>query len=174
MNVATSKKTTARISVIEPDEDQLAQRLAGRDLTPELFAFLRNIVKTRKWLRKINIPSGHDDAAVVLVFTASLKDGGFEIFSELHVFLAGKVLVEKWLVCPEGESIAYLPKGSLRAIEIRKVHVHAPEVTIEFLAAAEAGQNDLLVRKFDFSADRPTVEIVPHPFLVRATMAGTY
>jgi hypothetical protein len=38
-------------------------------LSPALIDFLNNLLKTKKRTRKINIPSGHNDVAAVLVFT---------------------------------------------------------------------------------------------------------
>jgi len=52
-----------------------------RELSPGLIEFLKNLLKRKKWARKINIPSGHSDAAAVLVFATDLKEGGWEIFS---------------------------------------------------------------------------------------------
>src|ERR1700679_4103012 len=126
------KFTTGRISLSEPDEEKLRQELVGREISPELFEFLKNLLKAKKWTRKINIPSGYTGVAAVLAFTSQLKEAGLEIFSELHVFHMGKSVAEKWEICGESEQIPRLPKETFMAIEIEKVRVNGPEVSIEF------------------------------------------
>ena len=66
------------------------------------------------------------------VFTTGLKEGGLEIFSELHIFLAGKIMVEKRRVVGERERISFLPKEAFRAISIDKVRVEGARVNVEF------------------------------------------
>ena len=100
------KSATSKIVIFEPDAAHLMQALASRDLSPGLVDFLKSLLKTKKWARKINIPSQHDDVAAVLVFTSALKEAGLEIFSELHVFFAGKIIVEKWQVVGETENLS--------------------------------------------------------------------
>ena len=158
-----SKSTTKRIVIFEPDEEHLHQALAGRDLSPALIDFLNNLLKTKKWTRKINIPSGHDDVAAVLVFTTSLKEEGLEILSELHVFFAGKIMVEKWQVVGGAERTSLLPKEAFHAININKVRVQGDQVNVEFSVPTIDGHSGTLVKTFDFSVERPEVRIVPHP-----------
>jgi hypothetical protein len=157
--------TTGRINLTEPDEEQLRRELVGRDISPGLFQFLKNLLKAKKWTRKINIPSGHTDLAAVLVFTSQLKEGGLEIFSELHVYHLGKTIVEKWEVCGETEKIYRLPTEAFMAIEIDKVRVNGPEVSIEFRVPTSAGNTETLIRTFDFSDGAAGIRVVPHPLL---------
>jgi len=141
------------------------QQLAGRVISPELTEFLKNLLKAKKWARKINIPSGHTGVAAVLVFTSQLKEAGLEIFSELHVFHRNKTIVEKWEVCGETEQTYRLPKEAFMAIEIDKVRVHGPEVSIEFRVPTSEGDTETLLRTFDFSEETPGIRVVPHPLL---------
>jgi len=159
------KPLTTRIVIFEPDVDQLKIALAGRQVSPGLAEFLKNLLKRKKWARKINIPSDHDDAAAVLVFTTQLKEGGLEIFSELHVFCAGQIMVEKWQVVGEGQQISLLPKEVFRAIDISKVRVDGPVVSVEFSVPIVGGQSRTLIKTFDFSVEDPEVRTVPHPLL---------
>jgi hypothetical protein len=158
-----SKSTTKRIVIFEPDEENLHKALAGRDLSLALIDFLKNLLKTKKWTRKINIPSGHDDVAAVLVFTTALKEEGLEILSELHVFFAGKIMVEKWQVVGGAERISLLPKEAFHAININKVRVQGDQVDVEFSVPTVAGHSGGLIKTFDFSVEGPEVRIVPLP-----------
>jgi hypothetical protein len=158
-----SKSTTKRIVIFEPDEEHLHEALAGRDLSPALSDFFNTLFKTRKWTRKINIPSGHDDVAAVLVFTTALKEEGLEILSELHVFCAGKIIVEKWQVVGGAERISLLPKEAFHAINIEKVRVHGAQVNVEFSVPTISGHSGTVIKTFDFSVEAPKVRLVPHP-----------
>lgn len=160
-----SKSTTHRIVIFEPDEDEVKKALVGRELSPGLAEFLKNLLKRKKWARRINLPSGHNDVAAVLVFTTTLKEGGLEILSELHVFFAGRIAVEKWEVVGESERISLLPKEAFRAIDISKVDVEGARVSVEFTIPMAGGQSSTHVKIFDFSADEPEVRNVPHPLL---------
>ena len=158
------RKSTTKIVLFEPDEEQLMNALGGRELSPALIAFLKGLLK-KKWTRKINIPSSHDDAAAVLVFTTVLKEGGLEISSELHVFFAGKIMVERWEVVGETERISLLPKEAFRAINIERVRVQGAQVNIEFSVPTSGGHSSTLLKIFDFSAEGPEFRNVPHPLL---------
>ena len=158
-----TKSTTKRIVIFEPDEEQLNKALAGGDLSPALVDFLNNLLRSKKWTRKINIPSGHDDVAAVLVFTTALKEEGLEIVSELHVFCAGKIMVEKWQVVGGAERISLLPKEAFHAININKVRVEGNQVNVEFSVPMIGGNSGTLIKTFDFSVEGPEVRIVPHP-----------
>ena len=159
------KSTTKKIVLFEPDEGQLKEALAERDLSAGLITFLKNLLKTRKWTRKINIPSSHDDLAAVLVFTTALKEAGFEIFSELHVYFAGKVMIEKWQVIGESEQISLLPKEVFHAIDVNKVRVQDGQVIVEVSAPTIGGHSGTLFKTFDFTVEEPSVRFVPHPLL---------
>ena len=159
------RDTTSKIVIFEPDEETLQRALVGREVAPELRAFLKNLLQRKKWARKINIPSGHNDVAAVLVFTTALKEAGLEIFSELHVFFAGKVFVEKWQVVGERERIALLPKEIFRAVDIRKVRVDGARVRVEFsLPSIGEDCRETLLKTYDFSGEEPRVELTPEPF----------
>src|SRR5258708_19233941 len=116
-----TKASTHKITLFEPDEEALKKALVGRELSPGLDAFLKNLLRLKKWMRKINLPSGHNDVAAVLVFTTTLKEGGLEILSELHVYLAGKTMVEKWEVAGELQRIRLLPNEAFRPIDINRL-----------------------------------------------------
>ena len=158
------KSTTHRIVIHEPEEEQVQEALAGRTVSPGLRKFLKNLLRANKWTRKINIPSGHEDLAAVLVFTTELKEAGLEICSELHVFFADRIMVEKWQVAGENERISQLPKEAFRAIDVQKVRASGDEVTVEFTVPFAAGQTSTLVHTFDFSSGEPAVRTIPHPF----------
>lgn len=160
-----TKSTTHKITIYEPDEEELKRALVGRALSPDLAAFLKNLLKRKKWARKINIPSGHDDVAAVLVFTTTLKEEGLEILSELHVYFAGKTIVEKWEIAGERERIRLLPKEAFRAIDISKVRVEGSVVNVEFTVPMPGGQSGTHVKAFDFAADGPEERTVPHPLV---------
>lgn len=160
-----TKAHTQRITIFEPDEEGLKKALLGREVSPGLAAFLHGLIKRKKWARKINIPSGRDDAAAVLVFTSSLKEGGLEILSELHVYLAGKVIIEKWEIAGEWERIRLMPKEAFRAIDMSRVRVEGAVMIVEFTIPTVEGQSGVHVKTFDFSADAPAMRTVPHPLL---------
>jgi hypothetical protein len=160
-----SKSSTERIVLIEPDKDQLENALDGRSVTPGLAEFLKNLLERKKWARKINIPSDHDDVAAVLVFSTILKKSGLEILSELHVFFGGKIMVEKWQVMGELEPTSLLPKEAFRAIDISTVHVEGAVVKVEFSVPLNGGDSSTLTKTFDFTAENVEVRIVPHPLL---------
>ena len=143
--------STRKIALFDPNEDLLFKALDGREISPGLTRFLKNLVRTRKWARKVNIPSGEEDVAAVLIFTSALKEGGLEISSELHIYFAGKVIAEKWQVAGENERIALLPKEAFRAIDIEKVRVDGARVTIEFTVPILDGQSGTLSKTYDFS-----------------------
>jgi len=159
-----NKSTTGRITIIDPEVEGLERVLADRDLAPGLITFLKDFLKKKKWARKINIPSGYNDVAAVLVFASTLKKRGLEIFNELHVYFAGKVMVEKWRVVGETDRISLLPKEVFRAIHINKVRVEGTQVTVEYNVPMAGGQSsDTLATTFDFSGEAPAVRIAPHP-----------
>jgi hypothetical protein len=161
------KSTTRQILIYEPDEDQLKKHLVGRNVSPGLRQFLRRLMKGKKWARKINIPSTHDNLAAALVFTSELKEGGLEIFSELHVFYAGKIMIEKWPVVGENEKISSLPKEAFMSIEIDKVRIKPGDVIQVTIQVPISGQKSkTAVRTFDFgAANEPDTRVVPHPLL---------
>ncbi len=159
------KNVTTRIAIHEPDEEHLRKALADRDVSRELLEFLQNLLNANKWTRKINIPSNHDDLAAVLVHTATLKESGLEILSELHVFCAGKVMVEKWQIVGENEPTSQLPEEAFRAISIDKVRLQGDQVTVECSVPTPDGPNRKLVKTFDFSVEVHEERTVPHPLL---------
>ena len=160
-----SKSTTRQILISEPDEEQLQNQLAGRDVSPKLARFLTSLFKNKKWPRKINIPSAHDNLAAVLVFTSELKQAGLEIFSELHVFFADIVFVEKWRVIGETEQTSSVPKEAFSSMEIEKVRTEYGLVNVTLKMPAPGGDNKTAVRTFDINAGEPRVRIIPHPLV---------
>ncbi|HEY2343688.1 MAG TPA: hypothetical protein VGH90_11680 [Chthoniobacteraceae bacterium] len=127
--------------------------------------FLKDLLRRKKWVRKINIPSGCDDVGAVLLFTTVLKEGGLEISSELHVYCAGKMMMERWEVAGEREPIRSMSKESLQAIDIKKVRVEGNLISVEFTAPSPSGQNRYFVTTFDFACEGPVARTVPHPLL---------
>ncbi len=123
LNAQLAKSTTANIVISEPDEEQLRSSLQGREVSPELRKFLLNLLKTKKWTRKITLPSTHENVAVVLVFASSLKETGLEIVTELHVFFNKKIIVEEWQVVGENEKTSAIPKEAFTSMCIQKVVV---------------------------------------------------
>jgi hypothetical protein len=159
------RDTTSKIVIFEPDEETLQRSLVGREVAPELQAFLKSLLLRKKWARKINIPSGYNNVAAALVFTTTLKEAGLEIFSELHVFFSGKVFVEKWQVVGERERIALLPKEIFRAVDISKVRVDGARVRVEFsLPSVGESCRETLLKTYDFSEEEPRVESTAEPF----------
>jgi hypothetical protein len=76
-----------------------------------------------------------------------------------------RIIVEKWEVCGETEQTYRLPKEAFMAIEIDKVWVNGPEVSIEFRVPTSTGDTETLTRTFDFSDGAPEVRVVAHPLL---------
>lgn len=161
-----TKSTTRQILIFEPDEELLKKHLAGRDVTPGLGQFLLRLIKGKKWARKINVPSSHDDLAAALVFSSELKQGGLEIFSELHVFFAGKTMVEKWPVVGERDRISSLPKETFTSIEIEKVRLEGDNiVNVVIKMPLPGGTSKGVVRTFDFATEEGGTREVPNPLI---------
>src|SRR5208282_5224922 len=114
--------------------------LLGRELSPELTKFLQNLVRTKKWTRKITLPSTHDDVAVALVFTSSLKESGLEIVTELHVFFNNKIIIEEWQVVGESEKTSAIPKEAFTSMSIQKVLVEDAAVHVELIVPLAGGK----------------------------------
>jgi hypothetical protein len=161
----SAKYITKHILVSEPDEEILKQSLAGRSLSPKLVQFLRNLMRTKKWTRKITLPSSHDDVAVALVFTSALRETGLEISSELHVFLSGETIIEEWRIVGEHEETSTLPTEMFTSISIEKVYVEGGMVTVELKVPMSGGEDKTVIKTFDFNSDKPTDRTVPHPAL---------
>ncbi len=165
MNAQLEKSTTANITLSEPDEELLNRSLRGRQLSPELKKFLLNLLKTKKWTRKITLPSTHDDVAVALVFSSTLKESGLEIVTELHVFFNNRIIVEEWQVVGETEKTSAIPKEAFTSMSIRKVLVEEDSVEVDLIVPLSGGQSHAIRKIFDFAADEPRSRSVPHPLL---------
>jgi hypothetical protein len=151
-----------RIVVIsDPDEKLLETKLEGRTLAPELSRFLKSLVKTRKWTKNITIPSTHDNVAVALLFTSSLKEAGLEIRSEIHVFYCGRRHVEVWEMLPETEPPSSLPPGIFNSVDVGKVRVSGPMVYVEMRVLLAGGVKKRVLKTYDFTKEEPTVETRP-------------
>lgn len=151
------KATTQNIVISDPDEEDLESRLGERALSPELFRFLKKLVKTNKWTRKITIPSTHDDVAVVLLFTSKLKEAGLEILIEIHVFFKGQTVVEEWEMLPEIEHPTSLQPGIFNALDIEKVQVQDARVRVDLKVLIPGGEQTKVLKIYDFSIKSPTV-----------------
>jgi hypothetical protein len=159
------KSDSRKIALYEPSQECLDKATLGRDVSAGLTEFLKNLLRRRKWVRKINIPSGRDDVAAVLVWTTTLKPAGFEMLSELHVYFAGRTLIEKWEVAGESERIRSLPKEAFQAIDITKVRVEGKVVALEFTVPRPGGKSSAYITAFDFTGEGPDVRTVVHPLL---------
>jgi len=164
---ASAKSESRRIAIFEPNQADLDEAVIGREVSGGLAGFLANLLRRKKWVRKINIPSGYDDVAAVLLFTTTLKEGGLEILSELHIYFAGRSMIEKWEVAGEWEQISSLPKEALQAIDITRVQVDGKVVSVEFTVPSSTGRSGSHVTKFDFLEDGSEVRTVLHPLLQR-------
>jgi len=134
-------------------------------MSPALSKFLLNLMRTKKWTRKITLPSTHDDVAVALVFTSTLKETGLEILSELHVFFSGEIIIEEWQVVGESEKTSTLPKELFSSVSIGKVHVEGEKVHVALTIPMSDGISKNIVKIFDFGLDEPRMRAVPHPLL---------
>lgn len=144
----------------------LIKHLAGRDVSPELRNFLKTLLKGSKWPGKINIPSGHNDLAAAQIFSSKLKQGVLEVFSELHVFLQGVTLVEKWPVLGEADRISTLPKETFTAIEVEKVRLLENwMVQVRIRIPGADGTGKTVTRMFDFGGNQQPVRVVANPLL---------
>ena len=161
-----SKSVTRRLLMFDAEEDPLKKHLAGRNVSAELKQFLKTLLKGTKWPGKINIPSSHNNLAAAQIFSSRLKQGVLEIFSELHVFLEGATLVEKWPVLGESDSISTIPKETFTAIEIEKVRLLENSIVqVRIKMPAPDGARKTVTRTFDFSGDQPNVRVVPNPLI---------
>lgn len=172
MNAQLEKSTTANIVLSEPDAELLGRSLQGRELSPELRKFLLNLLKTKKWTRKITLPSTHENLAVALVFASSLKEGGLEIVTELHVFFNNRTIVEEWQVVGESDKTSAIPKEAFTSMSIRKVLVEEDSVYVELTVPIASGQIKIIEKRFDFAAGGPRSRSVPHP-LIEGSSAGS-
>lgn len=159
--MAESKFFTQHVVIRDPEEKLLEEQLKNRALTPELLKFLKRLVKTKKWTKKITIPSAHDDVAVVLLFTSSLKQGGLEIITEIHVFFAGRIVVEEWETLPESRNPSSLPVGIFASMDIEKVRVLDKQVEVALRMQAPDGKNTRILKTYDFLTEKPTVQTRP-------------
>lgn len=172
MNSQLEKSTTAHIVISEPDEEQLRRSLQGRELSPELSKFLLNLMKTKKWTRKITLPSTHENVAVALVFASTLKEGGLEIVTELHVFFNNRTIVEEWKVLGESDETSAIPKEAFTSMSIRKVVVEDDSVHVELTIPSSGGQMKVIDKRFDFGTGEPRLRTVAHP-LMKGSSAGS-
>jgi hypothetical protein len=161
----STKRESRRIAIFEPNQRDLDEAVIGRDVSGGLAEFLANLLRRKKWVRKINIPSNYDDVAAVLLFTTTLKKGGLEILSELHIYCDGRAMIEKWEVAGEWEQMRSMPKEAFQAIDITAVRVDADMVSVEFTVPSSKGRSGSYVTKFDFRGDGPAVRTVLHPLL---------
>ncbi|HWB61785.1 MAG TPA: hypothetical protein VG733_20045 [Chthoniobacteraceae bacterium] len=153
MNAPAAKSTTTHIAISEPDEELLHASLIGRDVSPEMRKFLQNLVRTKKWTRKITLPSAHEDVAVALVFASSLKESGLEIVTELHVFFKNRILIEEWKVVGENDKTSDIPKEAFSSMSIRKVYVNHDIVHVELTVPLPGREPRLIEKCFDFGEE---------------------
>jgi hypothetical protein len=154
----SQKKKTQKVVISDPDEELLEIKLEGRALSPELSIFLKSLVKTKKWTKNITIPSGHDNVAVVLLFTGNLKEVGLEILSEIHVFYEGKVFIEVWEVLPETAHPTTLPTGIFSSVNVERVLVSGSLIYVEMKVYLADGAKKRILKTYDFSNEEPTAQ----------------
>jgi hypothetical protein len=159
------KSTTSRLLAFEPNEELLHTATEGRQLSPELMSGLKRLLNSRKWAQQVNIPSSHNAVAAVMVFTSSLKEGGLEILSEMHVFYEDKRIVEKWIVVEEKEPTSSQRPRVFRAAGIEKVQVDGTKVHVSVRGPLAAGGFKTIVKTFDFASEPHDIRVVPHPFV---------
>jgi len=155
------KELTRKVVISDPSEELLQTKLAGRTIAPELFKFLKNLVKTRKWTKNITVPSTHDNVAVALLFTSSLKEAGLEILREIHVFYCGRTYVEVWEMLPETEHPTMLAPGIFSSVEVGKVRVNGTLVNVEMRVLQDGGIKKRVLKTYNFAKDEPTVQTRP-------------
>jgi hypothetical protein len=158
-----AKSSTRRIVIAERSEELFWRHVAGRKVSPELDAFLKNLTSGRTWMRKINIPSTHENVAAVLVFPSDLKGREGEILNELHVFLDGEVIIEKWQA-PKNSPLAVLRNEMVSSLEIQKVRMRHRRVGVEFRMSVPGGDERFAVKLFDFAEEYLRIRVVAHPF----------
>jgi hypothetical protein len=160
-DLALQKEMTRKVVISDPNEELLQTKLAGRTIAPELFRFLKNLVKTRKWTKNITVPSTHDNVAVALLFTSSLKEAGLEILSEIHVFYCGRTYVEVWEMLQETEHPTSLPPGIFSSVDVGKVRVSGTLVNVEMRVHQSDGIKNRVLKTYDFAEEEPTVRTRP-------------
>ena len=146
-----ANSATRKIALSEPDEELLQNRLAGRMLSPNLTKFLKNLASSRKWMRKIYIPSNHENLATAIIYTTDLNERGLVITCELHVFLEDTAIVEKWYVLEEDQPPRSLTKEMLRPLDIENVGLAGTLVFVRLKMPRHRGKNHVMVRIFDFA-----------------------
>jgi len=156
--LTSQKEMTRKVVISDPNEDLLKSKLEGRTLSPGLSQFLKSLVKTRKWTKNITIPSTHDNVAIALLFTSSLKEAGLEILSEIHVFYDGKTYIEVWEMLQENEPPTSLPPGIFNSVDVGKVRVHGSFIHVEMRVLLANGNKKRVLKEYDFSSDPPTVQ----------------
>ena len=157
----SQKEMTRKVVISDPSEELLQSKLQGRTISPDLSRFLKSLVKTRKWTKNITIPSTHDNVAVALLFTSSLKETGLEILSEIHVFYCGQTYIEVWEMLQENEHPSSLPPGIFNSVEVGKVRVHNSNVHVEMRVLMADGNKKRVLKIYDFSVEPTTVQTRP-------------
>ena len=155
--LSLQKELTRKVVIADPNEELLKIKLEGRTIAPELFRFLKNLVKTKKWTKNITIPSTHDNVAVALLFTSILKEAGLEILSEIHVFYCGRLFVDVWEMLQETEHPSSLPPRIFSSVEVGKVKVSDSLVYVEMRVLLAGGIKKRVLKTYDFSIEEPTV-----------------
>jgi hypothetical protein len=158
------KNTTARIVIDDPEIKDFESHLAGRKLCPHLLDYLKKVFALHKGgIRKINIPSTHDNVGVVLLGSSSLEETHLQIHDELHVFFNGKVVIIKWTI--KGENGFCVPKGELSSLEIEKVLVEGEKVK---LTLTSPRVDFPLTVDFEIYEGKSTTLEIPHPLNQRS------
>jgi hypothetical protein len=160
-----NKSTTRKIVLSEPDEELLRIHLMGRTLTPKLDSFLKKLSCSRKWMRKIYIPSNHENLAAAIVYTTDLTEHGLEITCELHVFLEDTAIVEKWYVLGENQQPRSLTREMLRPLDIEKVRLCGRRVYVVLKMPWRRGKAHVTVRTFAFVKGCQSPRFVLNPVL---------
>ena len=152
------KNMTARL-VVDTDLKNLKKLLASRELCPHLVDYLKNVIALHKGgIRKINIPSTHDNVGVIILGSSSLEETHLQMHDELHVFFDEQIVIIKWAI--RGEDGMCVPTGELSSLEIKKVLVKGKEVTI---ILSSPNMDYLMPVNFELYDTKYTVLDIPHP-----------
>jgi len=160
------KNMTVRLVLVDTDLKNLKKLLASRELCPHLTDYLKDIIALHKGgIRKINIPSTHDNVGVIILGSSSLEETHLHMHDELHVFFDEQTVIVKWNI--RGENGMCVPPGELSSLEIKKVLVKGKEVTI-ILSSPKMDYS--MPVDFEIYKDKTTVLVIPHPLNQRPSL----
>ena len=153
------KNLTARIVVEDFEIKGLRDKLASRKLCPHLLDYLSKVIAIHEGgIRKINIPSSHQNVGVILLGSSRLEDTYLEMHDELHIFYDGKVIIIRWDI--RDENGLCVPDEELSSLEIEKVSVKGKFV---ILTLSSPKIDFFLPINLDLYDGEKTIIDIPHP-----------